>query len=82
MATEDTIRRFILDDLSYAGDPADLDNVDFPLLDNKVIDSLGLFHMVTFLESEFGIEVDDEELVPDNFGTVRLIAQLIDRQRQ
>jgi acyl carrier protein len=82
MATEDTIRRFILDELTYAGDPAELDDVDFPLLDNKVIDSLGLFHMVTFLETEFGVEVDDEELVPDNFGSLRLIAQLVERQRK
>jgi acyl carrier protein len=82
MTTEDTIRRFVLDELTYAGDPADLDDVDFALLDNKVIDSLGLFHMVTFLESEFGVEVDDEELVPENFGTIRLIAELVDRQRR
>jgi acyl carrier protein len=82
MTTEDTLRHFILDELAYAGDPSALDDVDYPLLENQVIDSLGLFNMVTFLEAEFGIEVDDEELVPDNFGSLRLIAELVERRRK
>ncbi|MEY2448846.1 MAG: hypothetical protein QOH79_2322 [Acidimicrobiaceae bacterium] len=82
MTTEDTLRRFIVEQLTYAGDAAALEDVDYPLLENQVIDSLGLFHMVNFLESTFDIEVDDEELVPDNFGSLRLIAQLVERLKQ
>ena len=42
-----------------------------PLLKNGLIDSLGILEVVTFLENEFGIIVSDEELLPENFGSIR-----------
>jgi acyl carrier protein len=81
MTTEATLRRFIIDELSFAGDASLLEDDDYPLLENDVIDSLGVFQLVSFLETEFAIEVDDDELVPDNFGSIRLIAALVERTR-
>jgi acyl carrier protein len=54
---------------------------DHPLLTSGVIDSLGLIRLVGFLESEFGIRVDDRELVPSNFGTIASIAAFIESAR-
>jgi acyl carrier protein len=42
---------------------------------------MGIFQVVSFLESEFGIEVGDEDLVPDNFGTIDLIAALVESKQ-
>ena len=74
MSTEDRIRQYIVDELHYSG-PELTD--DYPLLDSNVIDSLGIFHIVSFLEREFGVEVDDQELVPEHFGTIKDIAELV-----
>lgn len=41
------------------------------------IDSLGLIRLVAFMESDLGIEVQDEELVVENFVTLRSIGKLI-----
>jgi len=41
------------------------------------IDSLGLIRLVAFLESDLGIRVEDEELIADNFATLRQIGQLL-----
>ena len=41
---------------------------DYPLIENHVLDSLGLFTMLSFVEEQFGVEVGDEELVLENFG--------------
>jgi acyl carrier protein len=41
------------------------------------IDSLGLIRMVAFLESDLGIRIEDEELVADNFATLRKLGELI-----
>jgi len=41
------------------------------------IDSLGVIRLVAFLESDLGIRVEDEELIADNFATLRQIGQLL-----
>jgi acyl carrier protein len=78
---EDSLRVFILEDLNWDGLPQELTD-DYPLIDRHVVDSMGLFQLVSFLESEFGVEILEEELVPANFGTIRDIAKLVDSKRQ
>ena len=41
------------------------------------IDSLGVIRLVAFLESDLDIRVEDEELMADNFATLRQIGQLL-----
>jgi acyl carrier protein len=41
------------------------------------IDSLGLVRLVAFLESEFGYTIEDEELVAENFATMRSLGELL-----
>ena len=41
------------------------------------IDSLGLIRLVAFLENDLGIRVEDEELIADNFATLRRVGELI-----
>jgi acyl carrier protein len=78
---EDSIRRFIIDELEFKTPVKDLGD-DFPLLDRRVLDSLGLFELVGYLEDEYGVEIQDEELVPANFGTIRDIARLVQGKSQ
>ena len=42
------------------------------------IDSLGLIRLVSFLESDLGIRVEDDELLADNFVTLGAIAKLLE----
>jgi acyl carrier protein len=37
---------------------------------------------VSFLESEFGVEILEEELGPANFGTIRDVTRLVDSKRK
>jgi acyl carrier protein len=41
------------------------------------IDSLGVIRLVAFLETDFGIRVEDEELIVENFETLRKLGELI-----
>lgn len=41
------------------------------------IDSLGLVRLVAFLENEFGYSIEDEELVAENFATMRTLGELL-----
>jgi acyl carrier protein len=41
------------------------------------IDSLGLIRLVAFLETDFGYRIEDEELVAENFATLRKLGELL-----
>ncbi len=51
------------------------------LLANNVLDSLAFLHLVTFLEQQFGIKVDEDDMSPDNFESATTVALLVDRLR-
>ena len=41
------------------------------------LDSLGLIRFVTFLENDWGIRLEDEEIIAENVMTLRKISQLL-----
>ena len=53
---------------------------DAALLNNGLIDSLGILEVVTFLEKEFGITVADEDLLPENFGSVQNLSNFVQQK--
>jgi acyl carrier protein len=79
VSIEDDIRRFISVELR----PAETDVLTdtYPLLDRQVLDSMGLFQLVAYLEDELGVEIGDDELVPEHFGTISSIAHLVRSKR-
>ena len=77
MSTPDRIRNMIVKDLAWAGAPEDL-TLDYALIENDVLDSLGIYQMVTMIQDEFAIEIDDLELVPENFETIGAMSRLVD----
>ncbi|MFP5256669.1 MAG: acyl carrier protein [Acidimicrobiia bacterium] len=77
---EAQIRRFILDELGWPGDACELDRAT-PVLDGDVIDSMGIYELATFLEQQYGIEILDEEVVPEHFGSIAALARLVDAKR-
>jgi acyl carrier protein len=55
---------------------------DIPsFLDHGIIDSTGVLEIVTFVEREFGIAVNDHELVPTNFDSLAALAAFIHRKK-
>ena len=46
------------------------------------IDSLGLIRLIAFLESELGYRVEDEELIAENFATLRKLEELLATKTQ
>ena len=73
-----SIRTFVARQFPHAGRAAPGD--DDPLLDSGVVDSLGILEIVGFLGEEFGIEVSDEELTPENFASVNALAAYAGRK--
>ena len=74
------LKDFILERFLYkkAGDELD---EDFDLLGTGVLDSLGAFTLVFFIEESFGIEVPPQDVTIEDFATVATIAAYIARRR-
>ena len=54
---------------------------DASLLDQGIVDSTGVLEVITFLESEFGIKIEDAEMVPDNLDTIGNITAFVTRKK-
>lgn len=51
------------------------------LLEEVGLDSLEIVRLVNFVEDEFQISVDVEELVPENFETLDRVVAMVQRMR-
>ena len=50
---------------------------DEPLLTTNIIDSLGSFRMIAFLEETFPLTIEDTDMVPENFQTLNDIESFV-----
>ena len=47
------------------------------LIDSGIVDSLGIFRLVSFLEECFGVRIPDEEIINDNFQSINDIDRFV-----
>jgi acyl carrier protein len=79
MDKKQKIREFIVETFMFGADDGQLEDGD-SLLESGVVDSTGVLELVGFLEEEFGIEVKDEELVPENLDSIDNLAAFIEKK--
>ena len=77
MEIEATIEKFVVEELMVGARGTRLDP-DSSLIVSGVIDSLALLRLITFIEEKFGVTVEDEEVVPENFETINIIKGMIE----
>lgn len=80
MTVEDSLRDFIVTDLGWTGDRALLTE-EYDLLEHDVIDSIGVFQLVSLIEERLGVEIPDDELVPENFQSIGALARMVQTHR-
>jgi len=73
---KDQIRQFVTEELAASKGINQVTD-DESLIDNGVVDSLGIFRLVTFLEENFGVKVADEEISAENLQSIDIIEQLV-----
>ena len=73
------LRRFIAENFLFR-DEADAIDSDASLLEAGIIDSTGVLELVCFLETTFGIEVADEDMLPENLDSIRAITGYVSRK--
>jgi acyl carrier protein len=78
MEIEETLREFIVSELA-AGKPVDGLDGGFSLIENGILDSLGIMKLIQFIEEEFSLPVNDEDVLPENFENLDRIAGFVKR---
>jgi acyl carrier protein len=76
MTAEQRIRDFLAATMGRAELVAAVGDDD-SLIDSGVVNSLGLLELAGWVESDFGIRVDELDLVADNFESVAAIARFV-----
>lgn len=72
------VRAFIVENFLYGQDDNFSEDVSF--LEKGIIDSTGVLELVSFVEDKFGIVVQDQELIPDNFDSLGKLSAYISRK--
>lgn len=80
LTLKDQIRAFIIEDLLF-GDTGRAPGEEDSLIENDVVDSTGILELVAFVEDRFGITVEDDEILPDNFDSIARVAAYVMRKR-
>ena len=76
--TRDKIRAFIMENFLFGNDQGLNDDTSF--LDEGIIDSTGILELVSFLEEEFSISVEDEEILPENLDSIKNVVAYLERK--
>ena len=79
MSAEQQIRNYVLENYLFTDDQTALDNND-SFLEKGILDSTGILEVIYFLEDEFQIKVDDEDMVPENLDSINRIVAYLGRK--
>ena len=78
MEHKQAIREFIIDNFLFGEANGLKDDTSF--LEEGIVDSTGILELVTYLEDEFSITVEDEELIPENLDSIDNVANYMQRK--
>ena len=70
----DQIKNYIVTQFAYDQNALQPDD---DLLNQGIVDSIGILQLVTYLEETFGIQIKDEEITPENFRSLNTLTELV-----
>jgi len=79
MEIKEKIRNFICKELCLDGNIKDIKD-DTLLIEDGIIDSLGMLNLLAFLAEKFGFVLGADELNPKDFATLQSICDLVTKK--
>ncbi len=80
MDNSSKIRQFIVENFLFGDGQVLKDDTSF--MQEGIIDSTGILELVFFLEETFGVSVEDDELVPENFDSLTRIVKYLEAKTE
>lgn len=71
------LRKFILENYLFTDDEGELKNDD-SFLESRILDSMGVLELVAFLEEQFEVHTEDQEMIPDNLDSIDKLVAFIE----
>lgn len=65
---------FISENFLFRDDRSSISDTE-SLIESGIMDSTGVLELVSFLEGELGIKVDDADIVPENLNSIEAITR-------
>ena len=62
-------------------DPAQTIPLDESLLETGIFDSFGIVELITFVESEFNLEIPEEDISKEKMGSIRRMANYVHQSK-
>jgi acyl carrier protein len=73
------LRRFVVDNFLLGQENASLTDGE-SFLAHDLVDSTGVLELVAFLEKHYGVDVLDEDLVPENLDSIDNLVTFLKRK--
>jgi acyl carrier protein len=70
------VREYVVENFLLGEDEEELSNSD-SFLESGLIDSTGILEVIAFLEETYDVEIEDEEMIPENLDSVERVARFI-----
>lgn len=77
---EGKIRKYIADNILFSKNGYPYSD-DASFLENGIIDSMNVLELVVFVEDNFHITVDDQDVVPENFDSITRLATYVQQKQ-
>ena len=80
MPTREKLKNYILENYLFTDDQSALNDSD-SFMEQGIIDSTGIMEVVFFLEEEFDIQVQDEEIIPENLDSIDNLVAFVEKRQ-
>ena len=77
MSIEEKIREYILENFLFTDDQSALSSED-SFMEKGIIDSTGILEVIYFLEEKFSVQVEDDEMIPENLDSVKNLVAFVE----
>ena len=77
------LRTFIIDNFLFGDAPGRFSFTnDDSLQQRGIVDSTGVLELICHLQEQYGIDIEDAEIVPDNLDSVTKVARFVARKQR
>lgn len=80
-STREILKGFVTDKFLPSAGMEDFDDDD-SFMDKGIIDSTGVLELLEFIEEQFDIGVEDEEIIPDNLDSIKKLTKFIHKKKE
>ena len=75
------VRAYVLENFLYMRRDYEFSDTD-SLMGHGIMDSMGVIELITFVQDEFHVEVGEDEITEENFGTIAAVTGFVQGKRR